>query len=300
LKSLKPNEEFQPLVTVIVPVWNDVHRIKKCVQAIQSQNLDSNFYEVIVVDNSSTDGTFEVLSELSNIIVLNEPSPGSYAARNRALSIAKGKYVAFTDSDCLPSKNWLDEMLNYYKVDPSIGLIAGAVDFFIEESSDVETAAIDYESLFSMDQKINAHNGVSITANWFSTKKICLDFGKFDASLKSGGDHALSKKISDKGFTVIYGRNAVVAHPRRNISQIISKRKRIVGGKWSTQKSKFKFFGIAYSNFKVLVKRFFYSIFRSKLSLKRKVNLCFLLTRIYTTALTEALCLALGAEPKRQ
>jgi glycosyltransferase involved in cell wall biosynthesis len=94
-----------PLLSVIVPVWNDESRIGQCIDALKRQSLDSALFEIIVVDNGSTDSTATVVSRYTNVVLLYEPQPGSYAARNTGLRHARGEYVAFTDSDCVPEED---------------------------------------------------------------------------------------------------------------------------------------------------------------------------------------------------
>lgn len=95
-------------VSVIVPVWNDERRVVKCINALKNQQFVPEAYEIIIIDNGSTDRTFEEIQRIEGITVLQELQPGSYAARNKGLSAAKGHYVAFTDSDCIQIKTgWL-------------------------------------------------------------------------------------------------------------------------------------------------------------------------------------------------
>jgi glycosyltransferase involved in cell wall biosynthesis len=97
-------------MSVIVPVWNGEARIGQCIEALKNQTLRADLFEIIVIDNGSTDSTVSVVARHSDVILLQEPQPGSYAARNAGLTRARGEYVAFTDSDCTPQKDWLELM----------------------------------------------------------------------------------------------------------------------------------------------------------------------------------------------
>ena len=122
--------ESEILISVIIPVWNDKDKICKCIQALESQSLSRASYEIIAVDNGSTDGTYEYLESKNTIRLAQEKQPGSYAARNKGINLAKGKFLAFTDSDCIPSFNWLEELVKTIESDQTIGIVAGHVEFF--------------------------------------------------------------------------------------------------------------------------------------------------------------------------
>src|SRR5689334_6517067 len=96
-----------PFVSVIVPVYNDQQRIVTCVEALLAQDYPRECYEVLVVDNGSTDGTLAALKALPITSLVENTKRGSYAARNKALQQAKGEVIAFTDSDCTPVPGWL-------------------------------------------------------------------------------------------------------------------------------------------------------------------------------------------------
>lgn len=282
------------LVSVIIPVWNDASRIRLCIDALLKQKLDMNSFEVIVVDNASTDDTFKVLSEYPQITLLSEKRPGSYVARNKALKIAKGKYLAFTDSDCIPSENWLAECLRVAEAQSSIGVIAGDMRFFIDKNDKVEQRALDFETMFSMNQKINSQNGVSITANFFALKEIIIQFDGFNADLKSGGDHELSKRISDAGYETLFCQDGYVMHPARNVAELLVKRKRVIGGSWDREKNILKPLKFAWQAIKLFVKRTFQTLVSNKLSVSRKLGLIGLLFQIFYTSIIEIIRLAFG------
>ena len=77
-----------PFVSVILPVYNGERYIKKCLESLMNQSYPKDKYEVIVIDNGSSDSTVEILKTITNsqIQVLYESKRGSYAARNTGVS----------------------------------------------------------------------------------------------------------------------------------------------------------------------------------------------------------------------
>ena len=286
-------------ISVIIPVWNDAERIKLCLDALYEQSLGREKFEVIVVDNASTDGTKEVLTSYPWVKTLYEPQAGSYVARNRALNSAKGEYLAFTDSDCIPADNWLESCLESAQAHPNFGVIAGDVRFFQPSGLVIEQSAIDFENMFSMDQKINSQNGVSITANFFVKRETVANFGGFNASLKSGGDHELSRRIHNSHLPVIYCEDGPVYHPARNISELLIKRKRVIGGTWDENKGKNKLFLFIWRATKLFIKRQLLVVVAGEIPLKRKALLLGLLIRIYSVSISEILRLSSGGISSR-
>lgn len=87
-------------------------------------DFPANEYEILAVDNNSTDGSLELLSKFEGIRVLRENKQGSYAARNLAVRESKGEFLAFTDSDCMPLPNWLKSIESALQ-DPSRQIVMG-------------------------------------------------------------------------------------------------------------------------------------------------------------------------------
>src|SRR5688572_5665963 len=102
---------LDPVVSVIIAVWNSPCQIRQCLAALERQTLPRDQFEILVVDNGSTDDTAAVAHAVPGVTVIEEARPGSYAARNRGLVAARGEYVAFTDADCLPAPDWLEAAL---------------------------------------------------------------------------------------------------------------------------------------------------------------------------------------------
>lgn len=222
----------EPQLSVLIPVWNGAREIHLLLDALAAQTLDSEHFEVVVVDNGSTDCTAEIVGRYAFVRLLSEHRPGSYSARNTGLKVLRGTYVTFTDADCVPEPTWLQNALAAVKAHPEAGVVAGRVDLFRVSPEDSVVCEA-FDRLFNLNQKRYAADGHSATANWTSPLQLIRDLGGFDGDLKSGGDFDLSGRICAAGYPIIYADNVVVKHPvRGQISDLLSKRRRTIGGQW--------------------------------------------------------------------
>jgi len=80
------------------------------VEGLLSQSYPRDAFEIIMVDNNSTDASASIVAEYPDIQLIAETKQGAYAARNRGLRAASGDLIAFTDPDCIPASNWLEEI----------------------------------------------------------------------------------------------------------------------------------------------------------------------------------------------
>jgi glycosyltransferase involved in cell wall biosynthesis len=288
-----------PVISVIVPVWNEEKRIGQCIEALKRQSLRSDLFEIIVVDNGSTDSTAAVASNYAGVVLLHEPRPGSYTARNTGLAHARGEYVAFTDSDCIPQRDWLELGLSTVQGRADIGIVAGRIAF-CEPAGAYSRACLNYERHISLRQEDHARAGRAMTANWFSRRNILLEYGGFDATMKSGADHQLSGRVSKAGLQIIYLSTAVVMHPpRMQVAEITAKARRLVGGKWTAATGRLRLFKRMKTETKNLFGRS-WKIARAKnLTFHERVQVWGLLLRVWIVSLAELLRLQFGGVPAR-
>jgi glycosyltransferase involved in cell wall biosynthesis len=94
-------------ISVVVPLYNVEKYLDVCIHALLGQDYPQDRYEIIMVDNNSTDATVSVVLGFPRIQLLYEPKQGAYAARNRGIRAAQGGILAFTDPDCQPHPDWL-------------------------------------------------------------------------------------------------------------------------------------------------------------------------------------------------
>jgi glycosyltransferase involved in cell wall biosynthesis len=98
-------------VSVIVPAFNSQTTIARCLQALERQTLSQEHYEVIVVDDGSTDDTRGRVQSYAQPRLLTQRHAGPAAARNLGAQHARGEIVLFTDADCEPVPDWIEQML---------------------------------------------------------------------------------------------------------------------------------------------------------------------------------------------
>src|SRR5881628_2239659 len=97
-------------ISVVVPFYNEQRYIGDCIEALLAQDYPGEQYEIILVDNNSSDRSCEIVKSHQRIKLLSEKRQGDFAARNRGLEEAKGGIIAFTDSNCAPAKDWLQKI----------------------------------------------------------------------------------------------------------------------------------------------------------------------------------------------
>lgn len=135
------------MLSIIIPVYNSEETIKNCITSVIQQNVSNVEYEIVVIDDGSTDRTREILEQLKNeqtiLKVYHIPNGGVSHARNYGINHAKGEQIFFLDSDDCLEKNCLKELM----------------DSFEKNKADLVAAEI-------VDEK-----GTSLAAkNWFKTK----------------------------------------------------------------------------------------------------------------------------------
>ena len=96
--------------SVIVPCFNSERYLRRCLEALFTQTFPRDRYEVVLIDNNSSDRSLEIARSFPDLLVLQEGIQSSYAARNRGFRKSRGKMLAFTDSACEACPPWLEEI----------------------------------------------------------------------------------------------------------------------------------------------------------------------------------------------
>lgn len=121
------------LISILIATYNRGQNLRATLEILLGQETGLEFgYEVLTVDNNSTDRTKEIIESFSSrwegrLKYLFEPKQGKCFALNRAIKASKGQIIAFTDDDCLPEKQWLHKIWSYFSRNPLTDGISGRV-----------------------------------------------------------------------------------------------------------------------------------------------------------------------------
>lgn len=127
---------FSPLVTVIIPTFNREKYIGETIQSVLDQTL--NDFEIIIIDDGSTDGTKAVVCSFSDdrIHYIYQSNRGRSAARNHALNIARGRYITFLDSDDVYLPKKLQLQVDFLDTHPEFGMVYTSA-YCMDEAGDL-------------------------------------------------------------------------------------------------------------------------------------------------------------------
>lgn len=218
----------QPRISVIVPAHGPAEGLEGCLQALQGQLLPP--VEVIVVDNGLEGGRDRITQALSSARVVRVEKPGSYAARNGGIREASGDLLAFTDTDCVPSAEWLREGWAMVS-ERGASVVAGEVEV-TASPWDLRKAPEVLELKFGFPQKTYVlAQGFGVTANLMVRRDVFRRVGLFDETLLSGGDFEWGRRATSRGHRAVYTPGALVRHPaRRTFQQLLRKQNRVSEG----------------------------------------------------------------------
>jgi len=157
--TLAQQADSLPLMSIIIPVYNGAHIIGPLLDSIQQLDYPPNRYEVLVVDNNSTDDLESVVAPYPVKLSHERDVQGSYAARNQGIKQARGEILVFTDADCRVHPQWL-RCLQAAFVDAAIGGAAGTIQGVEPAGSWVEEVLNRRHHMSSVDRR-HSSNGSS-------------------------------------------------------------------------------------------------------------------------------------------
>lgn len=200
-------------ISVVIPAFNEERVIGKCIEAVKNQTLHRKEYEIIVVDNNSTDKTAEIAKKLGATVMPYTQKQGFSAAKQFGTKKARGEIIAYTDADSIPDKYWLERIKKLMQ-NKKLVCVGGT----ILSSEDTMTNF----SFIIYDLIARAHQLVDIPLIWSPNMAVRKDAfmraGGFNTALKTSEDWEFIARIQKKfGTHTILYTNAlrVKTSPRR-------------------------------------------------------------------------------------
>lgn len=201
--------ETRPQVSVVIPHYDDLAALDRCLAALSRQSFPRERTEIIVSDNASLPEPVLSAAIAGRARLVVEPVKGAGPARNRGVAAAQGDVLAFIDSDCVAGPQWLEAGLAALE---DADLVGGRVTVF----SDAErpTGADLFEQLFAFDFKTYIEKkGFTGAGNLFCRKATFEAVGGFQNEVSE--DLEWSRRAVAMGLRLRYCHEAVVAHPSR-------------------------------------------------------------------------------------
>jgi len=206
--------EARPFVSVVIPCQDDGDRLKLCLNALYHQSYPYASYEVVVCDNNSTEDIDRICQQFPNVRYCHTATPGSYAARNRGLELAKGEAIAFTDADCIPDADWILEGVRSLLLSPGAGIVGGHIQFFFEGDRPNPVEYVDSLSYLRQWEYVTQEH-YAAGANLFTWRKVFDEAGLFDERLLNLGDKEWGQRVHATQWEIVFAEQAVVWHPAR-------------------------------------------------------------------------------------
>jgi GT2 family glycosyltransferase len=224
--ALPPRLPAYPKVSVVVCVYNGERTLDSCLASLQKLNYPN--YEVIVVNDGSTDGTRQIAESYGYIHLIHQENKGLSEARNVGVRAASGEIVAFTDADCMADPDWLTHLVARFQSSEFAAVggpnLTPPDDSFVASCVAVSPGAPTHVLL---DDEIAEHIP---GCNMAFQREALEAIDGFDPIFRAAGDDVdLCWRLQNKGYKIGFSAAAVVWHFRRNTIRDYVKQQRGYG-----------------------------------------------------------------------
>jgi glycosyltransferase involved in cell wall biosynthesis len=206
-------------ISVIIPAYNEEKYLSKTLEAILTQ--DYTDFEVIVVDNASTDRTSDIAKSFQKVKVLFEGNKGTMWACERGRKEATGEIIVRMDADCLPGKDWLSKGSAFFKDDKTVG-VSGPYDYYDAKKFFRYFSVHFQKILYSLANAIIQsfkRGAVMIGGNSFMRASTLAAMGGFDTSFTFWGDDTDTAKRLAKFGRIIFDSDLVIKGSARRMKK---------------------------------------------------------------------------------
>ena len=236
-------------ISLIICTYNRADLLPRCLVHATAQSLPAGEYEVIVVDNASSDHTQAIVQQFSGVRYLFCATRGLSSARNTGVAAARAPLVAFIDDDCLADGNLLAELIETFARHPEAGCAGGAIAIRLPVplprwySQQFAGYFGEYAPGGAGIHRVTELRQYPFGGNLALRKKAILEAGYFSEKLgrvgtnQAGGEELdLQQRIVERGYEIFVNPNARVVHvilPRRMTWRHVVNSARSAGRNWA-------------------------------------------------------------------
>ena len=196
------------MISVIVPAYNAARTLPACLRALNNQTLPRQEYEIIVVDDGSTDDTPAVARRYGARVV-TQPNAGPAAARNRGVEMARGDLLLFTDADCVPAPDWIARLSAPF-ADPSV---QGAKGVYCTHQPELTArfVQLEYEGKYD---RLRRQTRIDFIDTYSAAyrRSVFEAMGGFDSTLRINEDVEFAFRVAEAGHRLVFVPGAAVSH----------------------------------------------------------------------------------------
>ena len=190
---------YHPIISIVIPLYNKASTIQHTISSVISQTIQN--FELIIVDGNSTDGSFEIASQINDprIVLFKQHGKGISTARNQGVEKAKSDIVAFLDADDTWEPNFLETILQLTEKYPNAGMY-GTAFAVCRNNNPLRTVSLDTDKdgdlLSYFSDFTEAGHPIIITSAFAVRKSAFLVVGGYSETLRVGEDHDLFGKLA--------------------------------------------------------------------------------------------------------
>lgn len=226
----------KPKVSIIICTFNGAKNISLCLSAIMKQTYGNT--EIIVVNDGSNDNTAEIVSTFSVKHVMHKKNEGLAESRNTGITHSTGEIIAFTDDDCIPQPDWIEQLTAKYTSENIAG-VGGIVKMYNSQKNMILHYIYETNPLKPLSASLLVSNNLIyrlilylsslytktnmpkegkayllVGANMSFRKEVLIKVGKFDKNFRFGGEEEdVCKRIHNKKLgSLLYTNKSVILH----------------------------------------------------------------------------------------
>lgn len=220
-----------PEISIIIPAHNMGHTIGDCLSALNRQTIAPGRYEIIVIDDRSTDNTAEIAHAHGATVIRKDSEGWAGAARNIGIKAAQGKLACFTDADCSPHPTWLSAITQPL-ANPDISGVKGTYSTQ-QQRLFARFVQVEYEEKY---EHLKGKDRIAFIDFYSAAfrREVLLDNNGFDERFPNSEDRELSFRLATQGYQMVFQPSAVVQHLHAD-SFYAYFTKKVRNGYWTAQ-----------------------------------------------------------------